>query len=522
MLVWVYESQPTVLETCNTNSFQLSFGLGYVVARVELDSINRISVKELLNGVFAGTISETEIIAATLNRIAELDEIGPELRAVISRMDDTSHDRVPAIKRGPLLGLPVLVKDNIDTANYPTTAGSLALEGSKPQRNAPVVQALLDLGATVVGKTNLSEWSNFRGVNSISGWSGIGGQTRNPYVLDRSPGGSSSGSAVAVAAGYVPVALGTETDGSIICPAALNGVVGFKPTVGILPTTGVIPISSTQDTVGLFARFVPDIAFVFGELVRALGRSHLFGGDFAMAFERRSRRTTGVRIGIPRIGFTGYSVKLDKVFENAIEALGASGAIIIDEIDTRFNVNFSYGIDDEVFVFHWEMYKELNRYLAERQVEGISSIQDLIEFNERNAKLEMQYFGQEHFEIACEVGIEQHDKYFQRRMRNLNCTETSILTALTLAQADVLCVPSMSPAWTIDRVNGDSIAGSGYSVAAIAGVCSLNVPMGLVDGLPVGMTLFASHHQDAKLLAIGTQIERVLSLNLTPGFHETI
>ncbi len=486
------------------------------------DSIAWISAKDLLQSHKSGELSKGEIIDASLARVNELDNAGPCLRAVISQLKEYVPVRGRNLPEGELNGLPILVKDNIDTSDYPTTAGSLALEGSHPSQNAPIIQALVELGATVIGKTNLSEWSNFRGKNSISGWSAIGGQTLNPYVLDRSPGGSSSGSAVSVAAGYVPVALGTETDGSIICPAAVNGVVGFKPTHGVLPTKGIIPISSSQDTVGIFARCISDVAFIFGNLLDVLGRSALYGGSFSNEYEKYKKLQTAVRIGIPRIGFFGYSVKLDQVFEEAINAISASGVEIVDEVDLKFATDFSIGLDDEMLVFLWELNRELNKYLHDRNVEGVRSISDLIGFNQRHAKEELAYFGQEHFEKACALNHEMYEQYQQSQTNNIRRTETAILKTLTLAEVDVLCVPSMSPSWVIDRVNGDAIAGSGYSVAAVAGVCSINVPIGLVGELPVGMTLIASYHEDAKLLAIAERLESILSVRLRPKFFKSI
>lgn len=486
------------------------------------ENLAELSVHQLRAGFANKVYSRGEVLAETLTRIRDLDEAGPMLHAVIAHLAEQDLRALEKSYDGPLGGIPILVKDNMDTKDFPTTAGSLALEGSTPRNNATVVDALVQLGATIVGKTNLSEWSNFRGLNSSSGWSGLGGQSRNPYVLDRSPGGSSSGSAIAVAAGYVPVALGTETDGSIICPAAVNGVVGFKPTHGVIPTTGVIPISSSQDTVGLFARSVSDVAFIFGELVKQLGIPKFYGDNFASTFGAYRHSTSIVKIGIPRMGNFGYSVKLDRVFEEAVAAIAQAGIVFEDSIDAKTESDFSFGIDDEILVFRWEMYQELNRYLKDRGVEGASSIEDLIVFNRTNYQLELQHFGQEHFEAACGLSFRDVERYEVAQRSNRRRAETAILRSLTVGDVDLMCVPSMSPAWLIDQINGDSVAGSGYSIAAVAGVCSINIPIGLIDGLPVGMTLFGSYHDDAKLLGVASKIESILQFRALPKFLATL
>ena len=479
------------------------------------------SANSLLEHLGANRVTPTEIVSASLNRIEMLDRKGPNLGAVITRVEDP-ESCLPATSGGALFGLPVLLKDNIDTTAFATTGGSLALAGKPANQNAGIVDALCGLGAMVLGKTNLSEWSNMRGTHSSSGWSAVGGQCRNPFALDRSPGGSSAGSAVAVAAGYVPVSFGTETDGSILCPAALNGVVGFKPTLGVLPTSGVIPIAHSQDTVGIFARSVDDIELVYSSLVRSLGKGQLFGGDFGRSYRQDFEQVANLRFGVPRHGFFGYSPKTDAVFEAALSQLRGAGVKIVDNVDHLADCDFALDEADELTVLHWEMYQDLGSYLAQRGVEGAKSLEDLVIFNKVNAHHELALFGQEHFEAAIRISKELEKSYHLARCNNLQRAEIAILKALTLGQVDLLCVPTMGPSWLIDHVNGDAIGGSGYSVAAVAGVASISIPIGETHGLPLGMTIFGGPNCDATLLAAAKFFEDVFSVSLVPRFAPTV
>ena len=476
--------------------------------------ISGLDARELHAGYLRGDFAPSEVIASSLSRIDELDGGPSGLLAVISRID---AGEVPAFDPSlPLGGLPILVKDNIDTASLPTTAGSLALEGSKPSDDAQVVAAIRRLGGAVIGKTNLSEWANMRGTHSSSGWSALGGQCRNPHVLDRSPGGSSSGSAVAVAAGYVPLALGTETDGSVLCPAALNGVFGFKPTHGVLPTRGVIPIASSQDTVGLFARSAKDVSYAFGALVGDLRAERGMGSGFDGALDRaRSRSFT---IGVPRSGFFGYSPKADAVFEEALEAVRGAGIAVVDEVDAKTGSDFAMSEEDELVVLIWEMHHDLGAYLAARGVAGASSIEEIVAFNAAHPRRELELFGQEHLEAAITLEGYTEAGYRRARSENQRRAEGAIARAKTLGEVDVLCVPTMGPAWTIDHVNGDFVSGAGYSVAAVAGAPSISVPIGEVSGLPVGMTVFSHAYADTQVLAAAERIAEILAVRLTPRF----
>ena len=477
-------------------------------------AFSSLVVQDLREGYLRGDFSAPEAIAASLARIAELDGGPSGLRAVISSVEAGAIG--DSDLSAPFGGLPVLVKDNIDTADLPTTAGSLAFAGSIPTADAPIVAAIRKLGGKIVGKANLSEWANMRGNHSSSGWSAVGGQCRNPHALDRSPGGSSSGSAVAVAAGYVPLAVGTETDGSILCPAALNGIFGFKPTLGVLPTKGVVPIASSQDTVGLFARSAKDLSFAFGVLADELRAEHGKSGGFHAALERSRNRP--FTIGVPRSGFFDYSPKVDAVFEEALAVLRHAGVAVVDGVDSKTGTDFSISEEDELVVLIWEMHHDLGAYLARRGVAGASSIKEIVDFNLSHPRAELEYFGQEHLEAAVTLEGYTEVGYRRARSENLRRAEGAIARSKTLAEVDLLCVPTMGPAWTIDHVNGDFVSGAGYSVAAVAGAPSISIPIGEVSGLPVGMTVFSHAYADAQVLAAAERIADILAVRLTPRF----
>ncbi len=483
----------------------------------DLSTLSALKAKDALR---SGAISHGELVEASLQKIDDFDSGERGLHAVLARIADPGETAL-SIGDAALSGVTVLVKDNIDTAEFPTTAGSLALAGSSPRADAAVVSALKSLGAAILGKTNLSEWSNMRGIQSSSGWSALGGQCRNPYALDRSPGGSSAGSAVAVAAGYVPISIGTETDGSVLCPAALNGVIGFKPTLSVIPTAGIIPIAHSQDTVGIFARHIGDVELVFDSLVDRCGSEKYFRGGLHSCYLQERERGLAFRLGLPRQGFFGYSTKADAVFAEAIVELRKAGVAIVDAIDIATDTDFSLSESDELTVLHWEMYRDLNSYLGSRGVEGASSLEDLVEFNRVHAAEELEFFGQEHFESAIQISKEMDKSYHVARASNLQRAENAIMKAITLGNVDLLCVPTMSPAWLTDHINGDSVAGAGYSVAAVAGSASISIPIGTAGGLPIGMTLFGAPYSDASVLAIASQIEAVLGVRLSPRFLDS-
>ncbi|TCN43941.1 amidase [Kribbella orskensis] len=397
--------------------------------------------------------------------------------------------------RGPLHGLPVLVKDNIDTADLPTTAGSLALaDQPPPPHDAPLVRRLREAGCIVLGKTNLSEWANFRGSASSSGWSAFGGLTRNPYALNRSAGGSSSGSGAAVAAGMAELAIGTETNGSIVCPAALNGVVGLKPTVGLIPQQGIVPISHSQDTAGPMTRTVSQAAALLTVLT---------GGATDYLQSCRGEDLSDLRIGVPRGPLWGYSTGLDRVSEEALELLSRCGATLVDHL----SLPTPGGDEDQLHVLSHELKVDLTAYLATRKPGGPRTLAELIAFNQQHADVELRYFGQELFERAEGTEGLGSPVYVAARLAALRAGRDGIDGLLRENQLDALVMPSYSPAWTIDLINGDHVLGSSSSHAALAGYPLLTVPSGLVEGLPVGITFSGTGRSDDTLIRLAHAFE---------------
>lgn len=406
---------------------------------------------------------------------------------------DTERD--DGRSRGPLHGVPVLVKDNIDTADLPTTAGSLALaDQPPPPQDALVVRRLREAGCIVLGKANLSEWANFRGSASSSGWSAYGGLTRNPYALNRSAGGSSSGSGAAVAAGLTELSVGTETNGSIVCPAALNGVVGLKPTVGLVPQQGIVPISHSQDTAGPMTRTVAQTAALLTVLT---------GGGTDYLESCRGADLSDLRIGVPRGRLWGYSTGLDKITEEALELLSRCGATLVDHL----SLPSAGSDDDQLTVASYELKVGLTRYLATRKEGGPRSLADLIAFNIEHADVELRYFGQELFERAEASDGLDSPVYVAARMSTLRAGRDGIDGLLKENLLDALVTPSYSPAWTIDLINGDHVLGSSSSHAALAGYPLLSVPSGLVEGLPVGISFSGTARSDATLIRLAHAFE---------------
>jgi amidase len=421
-----------------------------------------------------------------------------------------------------LHGIPVLLKDNIDATPMANSAGSLALAGHHPKHDAFLVQRLRAAGAVILGKTNLSEWANFRSTRSISGWSGRGGQTKNPYVLDRNPCGSSAGTGSAIAASFATVGIGTETDGSIICPSAVAGLVGIKPTVGLVSRSGIIPISHSQDTAGPMARNVADAAVV---LTVITGRD---AADDASAQAGRPDTPDylahlkpdglkGARIGVLR-KLMGYQPDVDAAMETAIATMKAAGADVVDaEIPTLGQWD-----DAELQVLLYEFKTDLEKYLAGSDA-PIRTLADLIEFNQEHASTEMPWFGQELFLQAQAKGPLTDKAYLQARdkARRLAGKE-GIEVALRKQHLDALVAPSMSPAWLTDPINGDHFTGAGYGVAAVAGTPSITVPMGDSHGLPLGIVFMGPAWSEARLIELAYGFEQHGKARRPPQFLPTV
>ncbi len=432
--------------------------------------------------------------------LARIDEVDGLVASVCTRNDaapEQARQRDAEARagrsRGPLHGRPVLVKDNVDTAELPTTAGSLALSGlPNPSQDAALVRRLRDAGMVVIGKANLSEWANIRDAASTSGWSAYGGLTRNPYALNRSAGGSSSGSGAALAAGVTPFAVGTETDGSITCPAAFNGCVGIKPTVGLVPTRGVVPVSASQDSPGAMAMTVRDAAALLGVLA---------DGDTDYAAHAVPGRLAGRRIGVPRRTFWGYSSHADEHAERAVALLAAEGATVVDHTD--LDAFADHDPADELLVLLAELRAGLAGYLSTRPGDGPRTLEEVVAFNVEHAEDELAHFGQSLFEQAL-AGPDVHsEEYAAARARCLaHGRDDGIDAVLRAHRLDALVTPSYSPAVPIDLVNAEAHTGSCSSPAAVAGYPLLTVPTGLAAGLPVAVSFWGTAGSEATLVEI--------------------
>jgi amidase len=497
-------------------------------------TLEEATIAELQEAMTRGGLTSLALVNMYLERIASLDENGPALNSVLEVNPEArrlarqlDRERRDGHVRGPLHGIPLLLKGNIDTADrMTTTAGSLALLGDPPNQDATVAARLRAAGAVILGKTNLSEWANFRGFNSSSGWSGQGGQSRNPYVLDRNPCGSSSGSASSVAANLCAAGLGTETDGSIVCPATINGVVGIKPTVGLTSRAGVIPISHTQDTVGPHARTVADAAAVLSALVgvdprdpaTAASAGH-FSTDYTQFLDPDGLR--GARIGVARNGgFTGYSAETDAVFEQALEAMEDAGAVLVDpaNIPTIDELNADPA---EIIVLIWEFKRDLNAYLATRTGVPVQTLADVIAFNNDHAAQELQFFGQELFELAQNDAFSEQD-YNEAVVRGPRLAGPDGVDAILAAQnLDALVAPTGSPSWPIDLVNGDHFLGASSGPCAVAGYPIINVPAGFSFGLPVGISFMGTAFSEPTLIKLASGFEAVTRARRPPTFIPT-
>ena len=425
---------------------------------------------------------------------------------------------------GPLSGVPILLKDNIETREMPTTAGSLALINNAPGRDAPLTARLREAGAVILGKTNLSEWANIRSSSSTSGWSAVGGLTRNPHALDRNTCGSSSGSGAAVAAGLAPAAIGTETDGSITCPAAINGIVGFKPTVGLVSRTHIVPISHSQDTAGPMTRTVEDAAIVLtviagsDPLDAATAEADARKVDYRAALDAGS--LNGARIGVARF-LTGYSASTDAVFEANLQTMREAGAVLV-EITEGPDMNAIGEAELEVLLF--ELKHDLNAYLASTDPVQVPTrtLADVIAFNERTPR-ELALFGQELFLLAEAKGGLDDPAYVTARATSLRLAGAEGIDRLLREHGVVaLVAPTTGPAWTTDVINGDHYAGAASTLPAVAGYPHLTVPMGFVRGLPVGTSFIGGQWDDARVLSLGYAFEQRTHALRPPSFAQSI
>ncbi len=492
-------------------------------------ALEEATVAELQAAMQGGEFTARALTEAYLARIAALDpklrsvlELNPEALPIADRLD---AERKATGARGPLHGIPVLLKDNIATADgMQTTAGSLALLGVRPPRDASLVQRLRAAGAVILGKTNLSEWANFRSTHASSGWSGRGGQTRNPYALDRSPCGSSSGTGAAIAASLAAVGVGTETDGSIVCPASATGLIGLKPTVGLVSRSGIVPISHSQDTAGPMTRTVADAAALLSVLagVDAADPATRAGQGKAAADYTRfldKDGLKGARIGVARAKLFGLSPEADRLTEAAIAVLRARGAVIVDPADIPHLGEYD---DAELEVLLYEFKVDLEAYLAAWAPGGPRTLADLMAFNESRRSEELPYFGQETFAQAAAKGPLTDKTYRAALEKSQRLSRREGLDAVfSKHRLDAILAPTGSPTWVIDLVNGDHFVMSSSTAPAVAGYPAITVPAGQAWGLPVGVTFIGRPWSEGTLLKLAYAYEQASLLRQPPRFLPT-
>ena len=506
-------------------------GINYKIPAFELEEV---TIAELQRDMASGRRSARSITKLYLARIHAMDRKGPMLRSIIeinpdalAIADNLDRERKQKGPRGPLHGIPVLVKDNIDTADkMTTTAGSYALEGSIPLRDSHVAQRLREAGAILLGKTNLSEWANFRSSHASSGWSGRGGQARNPYVLDRNPCGSSSGSGAATSANFGVVAVGTETDGSIVCPSSANGLVGIKPTLGLVSRAGIIPIAHSQDTAGPMARTVTDAAILLTVLAGVDSRDAATAdskgnasADYTKFLDAHSLK--GARIGVARDKFFGFSDVVDELMQAAINEMKRQGAVIVDPANIATAGKFD---DSELEVLLYEFKADLNAYLASLGPKApMKTMADIIAFNERDKAREMPYFAQELMVRAQAKGPLTEKKYLDALAQNHRMSRTEGIDAvMTEHKLDAMIAPTGGPAWVTDLVNGDHFTGGYSTPSAVAGYPNINVPVGMAYGLPVGMSIFGRAWSEPRLIGIAYSFEQATKHRRAPQFLPTL
>jgi amidase len=517
---------PFLQEAEITHALQTAFSQ---VASFELDEI---TIAELSEGMQSGKYTSQSVVEKYLERIEAIDKQGPSVNSVIEVnpdapviADELDRERAEKGARGPMHGIPVLIKDNIATADrMQTTAGSLALVDAKPPGDAFIVKRLRDAGAVILGKTNLSEWANFRSTHSTSGWSGRGGQTKNPYALDRNPCGSSSGSGVAASSNLCAVAVGTETDGSIVCPSSSNGIVGIKPTLGLVSRSGIVPIAHSQDTAGPMARTVKDAAILLGILAEVdkedpatKGSGRRLKTDYTQFLDPAGLK--GARIGVAR-KFFGFNDKVDELMNGAIDVMKKSGAAIVDPADLPTHGKFD---DSELEVLLYEFKADLNKYLARLgPAAPYKSLKELIDFNEKNKDKEMPYFGQELFVKAEAKGPLTSAGYKKALAKDFRMSRKEGIDAIMdRHKLDALVAPTGAPAWTTDLINGDHFTGGSSTPPAVAGYPNINVPVGFVFGLPVGISFFGRAWSEPTLIRLAYAFEQATKFRKPPQFLPT-
>jgi amidase len=495
--------------------------------------LDEVTLQQMQGWLKSGKYTSEDIVKTYLDQIKDIDKNGPATNSIIELNPDAietarqlDQERKAGKVRGPLHGIPIVIKDNIDTADkMATSAGSLALAKNIAKKDAFIVSKLREAGAIIIAKTNLSEWANFRSNHSSSGWSARGGQTRNPYMLNRNPCGSSSGTAVAVSANLCAAGIGTETDGSIVCPSGINGIVGIKPTLGLCSRSGIIPIAETQDTAGPMARTVTDAAILLGALTgtdvndarTAESEGKVFT-DYTQFLVADGLK--GVRVGIAR-NFFGFHEKADAVMEEAIKAMVSAGARIVDPANIEFVKECS---DSEYQVLLYEFKDGLNKYLQNVDPSiGIKTIDDIIKFNLDHADEELRYFGQEIMLEAQKKGPLTDAPY----QRFLNATkkysqESGIDSAMKRRSLDVIIAPTNGPAWVTDIINGDHYLGGSSTPAACAGYPSITVPAGFVEGLPIGLSFIGKAWSEPQLLKYAYAFEQATKHRKAPELKSEI
>jgi amidase len=498
---------------------------------VKAFELDEITVSELQDGMKSGKYTARSLVEKYSSRIQDIDkrtvnaviEMNPEAEAIADALDQERKSKGP---RGPLHGIPVLIKDNIATADrMMTTAGSLALVGSKPPKDSFVAQRLRAAGAVILGKTNLSEWANIRSSHSTSGWSGRGGLTKNPYALDRNPCGSSSGTGAGISGNLAAIGIGTETDGSIVCPSSSNGLAGIKPTVGLVSRAGIIPISHSQDSAGPMCRSVRDAAILLGAL------TGVDADDAATAASAGKSQTDygrycdpnglkGAKIGVARKYF-GFSDAVDALMEQSLDVMKKQGATLVDPADIATFGKFD---DTELLVFMYELKADLNAYLAQLGPGApVRTLKDIIDFNDANRQKEMPYFGQDLFVKAEAKGPLTEKEYVDALAKNHQLARTEGIDAIMdKYQLDAVVAPTGGPAWLTDLVNGDHVAGGSSNAAAVAGYPNINVTAGFLSGLPVGISFFGRAWSEPTLIKLAYSFEQATKSRQAPRFLASI